>query len=167
MIRAYITCCIHGIAFLQLKFATSSADVNLHFLTDYVATAGCLQVFITFYIFWISLYSIILCILLAFKHLIILLILSSFQIYILILFFVRITTLTLSDLSLDWVCHLSNIYLELTSYISFTKYYQHSDDLKTFQTSNFLNSEPWKFKPWTCKILDLCSIKIETLVFVD
>ena len=27
------------IAFLQLKFATSSADVNLHFLTDYVTTA--------------------------------------------------------------------------------------------------------------------------------
>ena len=63
---------MHGIAFLELKFATSSADVNLHFLTDYVATAGCLQVFITFYIFWISLYSIILCILLlAYKHLII------------------------------------------------------------------------------------------------
>ena len=62
---------MHGIAFLELKFATSSADVNLHFLTDYVATAGCLQVFITFYIFWISLYSIFLCVLLAFKHLII------------------------------------------------------------------------------------------------
>ena len=158
---------MHGIAFLELKFATSSADVNLHFLTDYVATAGCLQVFITFYIFWISLYSIILCILLAIKHLIIANIVFP-NLHFDIIFFVRITTLTLSDLSLDWVCHLSNIYLlELTSYISFTKYYQHSDDLKTFQTSNFLNSEPWKFKPWTCKILDLCSINIETLVFVD
>ena len=154
------------IAFLQLKFATSSADVNLHFLTDYVTTAGCLQVFITFYIFWISLYSIILCILLAFKHLIIANIVFP-NLHFDIIFCKN------NNFDIEWfitwlsLSSIKYIYLELTSYISFTKYYQHSDDLKTFQTSNFLNSEPWKFKPWTCKILDLCSIKIETLVFVD
>ena len=46
-------------------------SICIFWLITYVATAGCLQVFITFYIFWISLYSIILCILLAIKHLII------------------------------------------------------------------------------------------------